>query len=112
MTTTLKILLFSRMACELGADVVKTAFPHDAEIDDFRKIIDSSFVPVVVLGGAAMGDDRALLNMVKMAMDSGASGVAVGRNVFQHEKPSLVAKSLHAIVHEDASLDQALNILN
>ena len=66
----------------------------------------------MVLGGAAMGDDRALLKMVKMAMDSGASGVAVGRNVFQHEKPALVAKSLHSIVHEDASLDQALNILN
>ena len=100
------------MAAELGADVIKTAFPHDADINDFKKIIDSSFVPVVVLGGAAMGDDEALLKMVKMAMDSGASGIAVGRNVFQHENPALVAKSLHAIVHEDASLDQALNILN
>ena len=101
-----------RMAAELGADVIKTAFPHDAEINDFKKIIDSSFVPVVVLGGAAMSDDEALLKMVKMAMDSGASGIAVGRNVFQHENPALVAKSLHAIVHEDANLDQALKIIN
>ena len=101
-----------RMAAELGADVIKTAFPHDAEFNDFKKIIDSSFVPVVVLGGVAMGDDEALLKMVKMAMDSGASGIAVGRNVFQHENPALVAKSLHAIVHEDANLDQALKILN
>ena len=100
------------MAAELGADIIKTAFPHDADINDFKKIIDSSFVPVVVLGGAAMGDDEALLKMVKMAMDSGASGIAVGRNVFQHENPALVAKSLHAIVHEDANLDQALKIIS
>lgn len=101
-----------RMAAELGADVIKTAFPIDADVNDFRKIIDGSFVPVVVLGGAAMGDDIALLKMVKMSMDSGASGVAVGRNVWQHENPTLVAKSLHAIVHEDASIEQALKILN
>jgi len=100
-----------RMAAELGADVIKTAFPIDANINDFRKIIDSSFVPVVVLGGAAMGDDKALLQMVKMSMDSGASGIAVGRNVWQHENPTLMAKCLHAIVHDDASLDQALGIL-
>ena len=92
-----------------GEEIAKVVLSSE---DDFKKIIDSSFVPVVVLGGAAMGDDEALLKMVKMAMDSGASGIAVGRNVFQHENPALVAKSLHAIVHEDANLDQALKILN
>ena len=101
-----------RMAAELGADLIKTAFPIDADVNDFRKIIDGSFVPVVVLGGAAMGDDLALLKMVKKSMDSGASGVAVGRNVWQHDNPILMAKSLHAIVHEDASIEQALTILN
>ena len=61
------ITLISSLFC-----VIKTAFPIDADVNDFRKIIDGSFVPVVVLGGAAMGDDIALLKMVKMSMDSGA----------------------------------------
>ena len=97
-----------RMAAELGADLVKTAFPTGATADQFRAIIDSCFVPVVVLGGAAMGDDSALFGMVRTAMDAGASGIAVGRNVWQHEQPAKVARSLQAIVHENASVEAAI----
>jgi DhnA family fructose-bisphosphate aldolase class Ia len=100
-----------RLAAELGADVVKTAFPVNGSVDDFKAIVDASLVPVVVLGGAAMGDDEALLSMVKNAIDGGASGIAVGRNVWQHSNPLAVAKALRAIVHEDASVESAMKLI-
>jgi DhnA family fructose-bisphosphate aldolase class Ia len=101
----------ARFAAELGADVVKTVFPTGATVDDFKKIVDATMVPVVVLGGAAMGDDEALLTMVKNAIDGGASGIAVGRNVWQHPHPPTVAAALREIVHENASVDSALKLM-
>ncbi|MFT5110263.1 MAG: DhnA family fructose-bisphosphate aldolase class Ia [Pseudoalteromonas tetraodonis] len=88
-----------RMAAELGADVVKTAFPTGASVDEFREIIESCFVPVIVLGGAAMGDDEALLKMVRDAMAAGAAGVAVGRNVWQHKNPVEIGQRMAEIIH-------------
>lgn len=108
--TVAKVGFAVRQAAELGATVVKTAFPTGASVEEFRSIIDGCFVPVIVLGGAAMGDDEALLTMVRNAMDAGASGIAVGRNVWQHRNPKLIAKRLQAVVHEDSPVDQALKI--
>ncbi len=100
-----------RVAAELGADVVKTAFPTGGSVDDFKKIVDACFVPVIVLGGAAMGDDEALLSMVKNSIDAGAKGIAIGRNVWQHADPTKIASALRAIVHEEESVDSALKLL-
>ena len=88
-----------RAAAELGADVVKTAYPTDADPVGFKKIIDACYVPVVVLGGAAMGDDKVLLKMVRDAMEAGAAGVAIGRNVWQHADPPTIAGEIAKIVH-------------
>ncbi len=101
-----------RAAAELGSDIVKTAFPTEASADEFRAIVEACFVPVIVLGGAAMGDDRALLEMVGKAMDAGAVGIAVGRNVWQHPQPDKIAKALHAVVHDEATVDAALKCLS
>jgi DhnA family fructose-bisphosphate aldolase class Ia len=99
-----------RAAAELGADVVKTAYPTGS-VDEFRAIVDACFVPVVVLGGASMGNDGALFEMVRNSMDAGASGIAMGRNVWQHREPAKVARSLQALVHEDASVAAALKLM-
>ncbi|MDF1811364.1 MAG: hypothetical protein P1V20_04100 [Verrucomicrobiales bacterium] len=101
-----------RAAAELGADVVKTAFPTNGTVDDFKKIVDACFVPVIVLGGAASGDDSALLTMVKKAVDAGASGIAVGRNVWQHKNPKAIARALSAIVHGGDSVESSLKLLS
>jgi DhnA family fructose-bisphosphate aldolase class Ia len=66
---------------------------------------------VIVLGGAAMNDDASLLKMVEDAMDAGAAGIAIGRNVWQHKNPAAIARSLAAIVHEEASALEALALL-
>lgn len=100
-----------RAAAEIGADVVKTAFPTGASADDFRRIVDQCFVPVIVLGGAAMGDDEALLTMVHKSISAGAAGIAVGRNVWQHARPDRIAAALHAIVHDEATVASAMKCL-
>ncbi|MEM9481671.1 MAG: hypothetical protein AAGA58_18630 [Verrucomicrobiota bacterium] len=94
-----------RSACELGADLVKTAYPGDK--DGFASIVEEAFVPVVVLGGAASGDESKFLQDVADAMEAGAVGVAIGRNVWQHKNPEKMAAALHRIVHEGASAKDA-----
>ena len=101
-----------RAAAELGADVVKTALPTGGSEDDFKRIVEGCFVPVIVLGGAAMGDDEALLGMVRKAVDAGASGIAVGRNVWQHNDPPKIAEALAAIVHGGDTVSSALKLLS
>jgi len=100
-----------RFAAELGADVVKTVFPTGASVDDFKRIVDAAMVPVIVLGGAAMGDDEALLTMVKKAIEGGASGIAVGRNVWQHRQPPAIAAALREVVHENTSVESAMKLM-
>ena len=102
----------ARLAAELGADVVKTAYPPHASVNDFIKVVDACPVPVVVLGGAAGNNDRDLLTMVRNAMDAGAAGIAIGRNVWQHSDPPKMAAALQAVVHNDASVDSALKHLS
>ncbi|HEX2750346.1 MAG TPA: hypothetical protein VHM91_20235 [Verrucomicrobiales bacterium] len=97
-----------RAAAELGADIVKTAWPGDKEA--FRRIVDACFVPVIILGGAAANDDASILNMVADAIDAGAAGIAIGRNVWQHSNPALMLRRLHAIVHEGAGAGDALSL--
>ena len=58
-----------------------------------------------------MGDDEALFSMARKAIDAGSSGIAIGRNVWQHEMPATVARSLSAIVHEDASVNSAIKLM-
>lgn len=100
-----------RLAAEMGADVVKTAYPTNGTVDDFKRIVESCYAPVIVLGGAADGSDLDLLSMVHDAIKAGAAGIAIGRNVWQHRSPVAIARSLAAIVHEGAKVDQALTLL-
>jgi DhnA family fructose-bisphosphate aldolase class Ia len=100
----------ARQAAELGAAVVKTAFPAGAKAAEFRPVVAGCFVPLIILGGAALGDDRALLTMVREALDAGAVGIAIGRNVWQHPAPARIAAQLHGLVHRDLSVDDALKL--
>jgi DhnA family fructose-bisphosphate aldolase class Ia len=106
-----KIGFAVRLAAELGADVVKTAYPVNGTVDDFKRIVESSYVPVIVLGGAAMGNDLDLLSMTHDAIKAGAAGIAMGRNVWQHKNPAAIARSLAAIVHEGAKVEEALTLM-
>lgn len=99
-----------RAAAELGADVVKTAYPGDKEA--FAEIVASSFVPVIVLGGAPTDDARTFLQSIRDVIDAGAAGIAVGRNVWAHPQPAKMAAALHAIVHGGKDAETALAALS
>jgi fructose-bisphosphate aldolase, class I len=86
-----------RIAVELGADVVKAAFPGDDAA--FHEIVATTPVPIVILGGAKMERPEDAIETAARAVRSGGAGVAFGRNVFQHKDPAGMIRSLRAVVH-------------
>jgi fructose-bisphosphate aldolase/2-amino-3,7-dideoxy-D-threo-hept-6-ulosonate synthase len=96
-----------RLAEELGADVVKTGYSGDG--DSFEHVCESTNLPVVIAGGAK-GTDRRTVEMVRGAMNGGAAGVSMGRSIFQHDDPEAIARAVSAVIHDDATADEALNV--
>ncbi|MFB6073888.1 MAG: 2-amino-3,7-dideoxy-D-threo-hept-6-ulosonate synthase [Haloarculaceae archaeon] len=94
-----------RLGEELGADVVKTAYSGTP--GSFERVVESTALPVVIAGGSK-GTDQETLSMVRGAMDAGASGVSMGRSIFQHEDPEAIAAAVSSVVHEDADAASAL----
>ncbi len=92
------------MAAELGATFVKTYY-----CEDFENVTNMCPVPVVIAGGKKTPEKEAL-QMAKNAINAGAVGVDMGRNIFQSDKPIGMIKAVRAIVHEDTSVDEAYNI--
>lgn len=101
------IALSVRVAAELGADFVKTPYTTG-----FEAVTSTCYVPVVILGGAKRGAERDMLVDIKTAVDAGASGVAIGRNIFQADDPTAMAAAVAAILHRDASVEGALEVLS
>ncbi len=99
----------SRSAAEVGADLVKTYYTGSRET--FAEVVKATPVPVLMSGGAKADNPADFLAVVKAVMDAGAAGVVVGRNVFQSEKPTEMMKAIVAIVHNDASAEDALKLL-
>lgn len=93
--------LASRMAAELGARIVKTYY-----VDDFEKVVDSCPVPIVIAGGKKIPEKDALV-MAYNAIQAGASGVDMGRNIFQSEDPVAMIQAVKSVVHEDFTPDEA-----
>lgn len=104
-----KITGLVRQAVELGADIIKV--DATTPMTDFHQVVQfASGMPVLVRGGGQV-TPRELLERTRIAIDSGAAGVVYGRNVVQHPNPAKFIKSIAAIVHNDASVEQAIKIL-
>ncbi|MFB6198417.1 MAG: DUF561 domain-containing protein, partial [Halobacteriaceae archaeon] len=97
-----------RVAEELGADLVKTAYSGSA--DTFEHVVSSTRLPVLIAGGEPE-TDRSLLESIEGAMNAGASGVSIGRSVFQHEDPEAMTRAVSTIVHDGASSSEALKVV-
>ena len=94
-----------RIAEELGADVVKTAYSGDP--DTFDRVCEATRLPVVIAGGSR-GTDRETAEMVRGAMDAGAAGVSMGRSIFQHDDPEAITRAVSAIIHDGATAADAI----
>ena len=99
-----------RQGAELGADIIKTVYTGDQE--SFKELVESVFVPVVILGGSKKVPERQLLQEIKDSMEVGGAGVAMGRNIWGHENPARYATAIAKLIHEDCSVDSALKELN
>jgi DhnA family fructose-bisphosphate aldolase class Ia len=105
-----KIVTLVRQATELGADLIK-ADPTD-DIADYHRVIEvAGDVPVLVRGGGRV-DDRVLLERTRAVLDQGARGIVYGRNVIQHRNPAGITAALMAVVHDDASTDSAMALID
>ncbi len=96
--------LASRMAAELGAHIVKTYY-----CENFEKVVDTCPVPIVIAGGKKQPEKDAL-QMAYNALQAGAVGVDMGRNIFQSSSPVAMIKAVNTVVHENAMPDEAYQL--
>lgn len=99
-----------RVGAEIGVDIVKTEFVKPVE--EFKRVVDNCYVDVLVLGGAPVNDDRAVLENARQALDAGCKGLIIGRNVWGHKNIRGMAAALNKLVHEDYTVDEALKLLD
>ncbi|HEV7319712.1 MAG TPA: class I fructose-bisphosphate aldolase [Ensifer sp.] len=99
-----KIVTLTRLAREMGADIVKADPTTNAE--DFHRVVEAARCPVLVRGGGKE-DLRNVFDKSAALMRQGAMGMVYGRNIYQHANPSAVVSGLMAIIHEDASGEEA-----
>jgi putative autoinducer-2 (AI-2) aldolase len=98
------IALATRMIAELGAAFVKTYY-----VDDFDTVTASCPVPVVIAGGKKLTEIDAL-KMARNAIDAGAAGVDMGRNIFQSDAPIAMIQAVRKVVHEKMSAEHAFQL--
>lgn len=97
--------LATRIIAELGAQIVKTYYCDE----DFAHVTAACPVPVIMAGGRKLPVLDAL-TMAWRAVDQGASGVDMGRNIFQRQHPAAMIQAVRSVVHEGAKPDEAAEV--
>lgn len=94
-------LLATRILAETGAHIIKSYY-----CEDFEKVAAACPVPIVIAGGKKVPEAQAL-EMAYMAINQGAKGVDMGRNIFQAESPLAMTKAIGKVVHENFTAKEA-----
>jgi len=97
--------LATRICAELGAHYVKTYYVEEG----FETVTSACPVPIVIAGGKKRPELDAL-KMAYNAIDQGASGVDMGRNIFQSDSPVGMMKAIKAIVHGNEKPEKAFDL--
>jgi putative autoinducer-2 (AI-2) aldolase len=97
------IALGARVAAEHGADLVKTYYTPR----DFDRVTASCPVPIAIAGGPKCETDEDTLAMIRGALDGGAAGIVMGRNIWQSPRPVPLIRVVRAMIHDDLSLEDA-----
>lgn len=103
------IALAARAAQEIGADIVKTCYTGDP--DSFHRVVEGCPAPIVILGGEKTESVEQMLTDVEMALQAGAAGIAMGRNVWQHGDTRAMVEAMVGLVHQGWTARQALGHL-
>ena len=97
--------LATRIAAEIGAHYIKTYFVEKG----FEKVTAGCPVPIVIAGGKKLPEPDALA-MAYKAIDQGAMGVDMGRNIFQSEAPVAMIRAVRAVVHDGETPEKAFDL--
>jgi putative autoinducer-2 (AI-2) aldolase len=97
--------LACRMIAELGAQYVKTYYVEE----DFETVTASCPVPIVMAGGKKLAELDAL-TMAYNAVQGGAAGVDMGRNIFQSDAPKAMIAAVNAVVHKNLKPKEAFEM--
>jgi len=99
--------LACRIAAEFGAHLVKTYY-----CENFEKVVKSCPVPVIIAGGPKLATELDALKLTYDAIQDGASGVDMGRNIWQSDYPVAMIKAVKSIVHQNATVKEAQEIFS
>ncbi|QGP91105.1 3-hydroxy-5-phosphonooxypentane-2,4-dione thiolase [Neomoorella glycerini] len=99
--------LAARIAAEWGADMVKIPYRPG-----FEAVTAGCYIPIVVLGGVKTNNLEVFFTNIAEALQAGAKGVAIGRNIWGHPEPSRIVKVLNALVHENTDVVTAMTFLH
>ncbi|CAG9295690.1 3-hydroxy-5-phosphonooxypentane-2,4-dione thiolase [Celerinatantimonas diazotrophica] len=94
--------LATRIAAEMGAQIVKTYYVEKG----FERVTAGCPVPIVIAGGKKLPEKEAL-EMCYRAVDQGAQGVDMGRNIFQSEQPLAMLNAVKRVVHQGENAEHA-----
>ncbi|MCK9287639.1 MAG: aldolase [Sphaerochaetaceae bacterium] len=108
-TRSVELMAFAcQQGAELGADFIKAEFVGG---EQFKRITDSCYVPVLVLGGARAKSEEELFSNIRDAIDCGSKGIIMGRNIVRHKNIAQMCEAIAAIVHDNITVEQALGLL-
>ncbi len=99
--------LATRICAELGAQYIKTYYIEK----DFDTVASCCPVPIVIAGGKKIPEMDAL-SMAYNAVQQGASGVDMGRNIFQSESPKAMIQAVRAVIHDNETPPKAYDLYN
>jgi putative autoinducer-2 (AI-2) aldolase len=101
------LALCCRIAAELGAKFVKTYY-----CEGFDKVVEGCPVPVLIAGGPKMDTELDALQTAYDAIQAGAVGVVMGRNIWQNNHAVAMIRAVRAVIHEDAAPKEAHDLYN
>lgn len=100
----------SRIAVEMGADIIK--IPYTGDKDSFAEIVEHSYVPVVIYGVPDMGTMKDLLQATKDSIDVGGKGIVFGMDVWQNNNRKKIIHALRDIIHKNKGIDEVTDKYN
>ncbi len=100
----------ARIASEFGADFIKLKYNYDKE--GFKWILKNSGRAKVLVSGGSKKSLREEFEIISEVLSLGAHGIAIGRNVWQDDKPISFSKAIESLIFKNYSVDKALEVYN
>jgi DhnA family fructose-bisphosphate aldolase class Ia len=101
------LALSARVAAEHGADMIKTYYTENR----FENVVAGCPVPIMIAGGPKCETDLDTLKMIHAALQSGAHGIIMGRNIWQSPHPAALLNAAWHLIHKNCSVQESQDIL-